>query len=91
MWWLTLNHNIEELIKHCYFCQVNTHSKSHSQPLQLLETPQNNWEKLAVDLKGPLHSGEYNTCYHWLPTNQGIQYIAVVLKSTTTDVIIKQM
>ena len=62
--WLTLNQDVEELIKHCHSCQVNTPPKSHSQPLQLPETPQRNWEMPAVDLKGPLPW--VNICYHWL-------------------------
>ena len=87
-WWPTFNHDVEELIKHCHPCQVNTAPKSHSQPLELPETPQNNWEKLAVDLKGPLPSSEsilviidYKSRYP----------IAVPLKSTTTEIIIKEM
>ena len=60
MWWrwLTLNQDVEELIKHCHSCQVNIPPKSHSQPLQLPETLQHNWEMPAVDLKGPLPLGE---------------------------------
>ena len=82
------NHDVEEFIKHCHPCQVNTPPKSHSQPLELPETPQNNWEKLAVDLKGPLPTGEsilviidYKSRYP----------IAVALKSTTTEIIIREM
>ena len=88
MWWPILNQDVEELIKHCHSCQVNTPPKSHSQPLQLPETRQRNWEKLAVDLKGPLPSSEsilviidYESRYP----------IAISLKSTTADLIIKQM
>ena len=39
VWWPTLNHDIEELLKRCHSCQVNTLPKSHSQPLQLPEPP----------------------------------------------------
>ena len=86
MWWPTFNQDVEELIKHCHSCQVNTPPKSHSQPLQLPETPQRNWEKLAVDFKRPLPSGEsilidYKSRYA----------IAISLKLTATDTIIKQM
>ena len=88
MWLPTLNQDVEDLIKHCHSCQVNPRPKSHSQPLQLPETPQRNWEKLAVDFKGPLPSGEsilviidYKSRYA----------IAISLKLTATDTIIKQM
>ena len=88
VWWPTLNHDVEEFIKHCHPCQVNTAPKSHSQPLELPETPQNNWEKLAVDFNGPLPSGESILVI--------IDYksrfpIPVPLKSTTTKIIIKEM
>ena len=56
--------------------------------MQLPETPQNNWEKLALNLKRPLPPGEsilviidYKSRYS----------IAISLKSATTDIIIKQM
>ena len=66
----------------------STLHKSHSQPLQLPETPQCNWGKLAVDLKGPLPSGESILVI----TDYKSRYpIAISLKSTTTDTIIKQM
>ena len=58
VWWSTLNQDVEELIKHCHSCQINTPLKSYSQPLQLPEIPQRNWEKPEVDLKGPLPSFE---------------------------------
>ena len=88
VWWPTLNHDVEEFIKHCHPCQLNTAPKSHSQPLELPETQQNNWEKLAIDLKGPLPSGESILVI--------IDYksrfpIAAPLKSTTTKIIIKEM
>ena len=69
----------------------STLHKSHSsQPLQLPETPQCNWGKLAVDLKGPLA----------LPSGESILVIidyklrypiAISLKSTNNDTIIKQI
>ena len=87
VWCPTLNHDFEEFIKHCHPYQVNTPPKSHSQPLELPETLQNNREKLAVNLKGPLPSREsilviidYKSRYP----------IAVALKSTTTEIIIRQ-
>ena len=56
--------------------------------MQLPETPQSNWEKLALNLKGTLPPGEsilviidYKSRYS----------IAISLKSATTDIIIKQM
>ena len=92
VWWPTVNHDIEELLKRCHFCQVNTLPKNHSQPLQLPETSplpgKKNWEKPAVDLKGSLPSGDsilviidYKSRYP----------ITIALKSITADVIIKQM
>ena len=58
VWWPTLNQDVEELIKHCHSSKVSTPPKSHSQQLQLPETPQRNWEKLAPYLKGPVPSRE---------------------------------
>ena len=56
--------------------------------MQLPETRQRNWEKLAVDLKGPLPSGESILVI----TDYESRYpIAISLKSITADLIIKQM
>ena len=53
--------------------------------MQLTETSQNYWEKLAVDLKGPLSSGQsiFVLTDYKLPNS----YII----TRTTDIIIKQM
>ena len=88
VWWSTLNQDVEELIKHCHFCQVNTPPKSHSQPLQLPEIPQRNWEKPEVDLKGPLPSCESVLV---ITAYESRYPVTISLKSTTADTIMEQV
>ena len=58
VWWPTINQDVENLITTCHACQVNTPPSSKYQPLQMTRIPANNWEFLALDLKGPLPTGE---------------------------------
>ena len=88
VWWPSINTDIEQHIKQCHPCQVNTPSSTQHPPMTLTKTPGRNWQKLATDLKGPLPSGEnilvvidYKTKYP----------VTAILRKTTSEDIIYQL
>ena len=88
VWWPTINHDVENLIRTCHACQVNTPPSSKCQPLHMTPIPANNWEYLALDLKGPLPTGESIMA---LIDYRSRYPIASILKSTTTSNIIDKL
>ena len=58
VWWLGINVEVEELIKHCHTCEVTTASKSNAQPLAPTSLPEDTRDILAIDLQRALPSGD---------------------------------
>ncbi|XP_077538135.1 uncharacterized protein LOC144150167 [Haemaphysalis longicornis] len=54
-WWPQMDRNVEEHVKHCHVCQLADKSaKPHVAPLQPVEWPEGPWQKLGMDIVGPL-------------------------------------
>ena len=88
VWWPGMASQVDELIKSCHQCQVNTPSVTKCEPLKMTEIPQTSWETLAIDLKGPLPTGEHIL----VVIDYRSRYPALaVMKSITSQNIIKAL
>ena len=56
--WITMNSDIESHIEKCLGCQANSRM-SDPEPIKMSILPEHVWDELAMDLFGPLPSGEY--------------------------------
>ena len=67
-WWLGLKEDIKKYIQGCFKCQQNKvqHQKKSGE-LHLLEIPQGPWQKINIDIIGPL------------PRSNGIDAIVVIV------------
>lgn len=46
----------EELVKECHACSLTDKSKkTRKTPLELVQVPTNPWDKLGLDIIGPIH------------------------------------
>ena len=84
VWWPKMDADAERMCKSCHGCQV-VGQYSPPEPMQRTEPPTGPWQDLAVDLMGPMPSGEnllvvvdYYSRY----------YEVVVMRSTTSPKII---
>ena len=59
VWWPNFSNHVEQLIQHCHTCQINTTSITKSGLLKMSEILQHPWDKVAIDLKGPIQNGEH--------------------------------
>ena len=88
VWWPGLHTDVERAVQHCHACQVVTPEKHQYQPLQPTPTPSKNFEFVAIDIKGPLPSGDniivlidYKSKYP----------VVTITKSITSENIIKYL
>ena len=61
IWWPGIDQDVEYLIKRCHSCQVTSTSQANnmSVPITPTEIPENLWDMLAMDLKGPYPAVDY--------------------------------
>ena len=61
IWWPGIDQDVEYLIKRCHSCQVTSTSQANnmSVPVTPTEIPENLWDMLAMDLKGPYPAVDY--------------------------------
>ena len=57
-WCPGINKAVREKIKACLPCQVHT-NKTTKEPQAMLESPENAWDKVALDLFGPMPNGRH--------------------------------
>ena len=53
-----MNASVDNMIHQCHACQLTTPAKTKYQPLTPITRPCQNWELVAIYLKGQLPSGE---------------------------------
>ena len=58
VWWPKMDSDIEKYVKSCYGCQL-LGSPCKPEPLKPSDLPAGPWQDLAIDLMGPLPSGDY--------------------------------
>ena len=58
VWWPGMDQQAEKKCKSCYGCQL-VNKTNQIPPLKPTVMPQRPWEELAMDLLGPMPSGEY--------------------------------
>nr|XP_054917172.1 uncharacterized protein K02A2.6-like [Dermacentor andersoni]XP_054921513.1 uncharacterized protein K02A2.6-like isoform X1 [Dermacentor andersoni] len=55
-WWPQMDSTVEQYVKHCHVCKLADKSaKPHVAPLQPVEWPNGPWQKLGMDIIGPLN------------------------------------
>ena len=57
VWWPKMDHDAEQVCKSCHGCQV-VGEFSAPEPMQCVEPPSGSWQDVAIDVLGPLPSGE---------------------------------
>lgn len=54
-WWPRMDSHVEEAVHNCSICQeADKSTKTSPAPLQPVELPERPWQKLAIDIVGPL-------------------------------------
>ena len=87
VWWPGMEKDVEKFCKACYGCQLVSRP-DHVEPIRTTALPSGPWRDLAVDLLGPLPTGEsilvvidYYSRY----------YEIEVMKSTMTSKVIERL
>ena len=57
VWWPKMDHDAEQVCKTCHGCQV-VGEFCAPEPIQRVEPPSGPWQDIAIDVLGPLPSGE---------------------------------
>ena len=61
--WTGLQQDVTEYVKQCAICQRNKHSKIKTQPMEITTTAETSFEKIYMDLIGPLEETEQGNKY----------------------------
>ena len=87
VWWPHIDRDTETTCKRCSSCQVVSQPAA-APPVQPTTLPKGPWQHIAVDLLGPLPSGDSLL----VSVDYYSRYFEVdVIRSTTTEVIIEKM
>ncbi|XP_058448699.1 uncharacterized protein K02A2.6-like [Malaya genurostris] len=87
VWWPNIDREVEKTVKSCLECQLVSNSV-RSEPLCVRELPHQPWQILAMDLLGPLPSGDSILVVIDLYSRYRITEI---LRSTKTENIIERL
>lgn len=61
--WPGIYKDVTEFVKHCKTCQRNKHINLKRQPMEITTTAERAWEKIYIDLVGPLPETDNNEKY----------------------------
>lgn len=87
VWWPAIDRDVEKYVRSCYGCQLVSR-QSRPEPLKPSDLPAGPWQDVAIDLMGPLPSGDYVfVCVDYYSRYYEID----ILKSTTTERIIDSL
>ncbi|XP_033760746.1 uncharacterized protein K02A2.6-like [Pecten maximus] len=87
VWWPGIDRDVERYCRTCRSCQI-VGLPPPPEPVQSTDLPSGPWQQIAVDLMGPLPSGDFL----FVVVDYHSRYFEVeVIKSTTTDNIIKRL
>lgn len=87
VWWPNVDKEVEKAVKSCLECQLVSNS-APPEPMSVRELPQQPWQVLAMDMLGPLPSGDSVLVVIDLYSRYRITEI---LRTTTTDDIIERL
>ena len=82
VWWPGMNRDAENKCTECYGCQLVT-KNVQPPPVKAKMLPKQPWEGVAVDLMGPLPTGEHllvlveSSFIVWMPNTQYMAYLEV--------------
>ena len=85
VWWPGVDKDAERKCRECYGCQLVT-KENITPPVKTTKMPERPWQDVALDLLGPMPTGEYllvlvDYFSRWVEVD--------IIKSTTSAVIIK--
>ena len=85
VWWPGVDKDAEQKCRECYGCQLVT-KETIPPPVKITRMPERPWQDLALDLLGPMPTGEYllvlvDYFSRWVEVD--------IIKSTTSETIIK--
>ena len=85
VWWPGVDKDAERKCRECYGCQLVT-KETIPPPVKITRMPERPWQDLALDLLGPMPTGEYllvlvDYFSRWVEVD--------IIKSTTSETIIK--
>jgi len=87
VWWPGIDKDVEKYVKTCHGCQL-VGLPNPPEPMKPTELPTGPWQDLAVDLLGPLPSGDYIcVCVDYYSRFYEID----IMKDTTTERIIRSL
>lgn len=62
--WPGLSNDVNNYVKKCKSCQIQKHSNNHvRQPMVITTTPNSSFERISLDIMGPLDIDNYNNKY----------------------------
>jgi len=86
VWWFAIDKEAEKFCKTCHGCQLVS-SPANPEPIKSTPLPSSPWQDLAIDLLGPLPSGEsvlviadYFSRYY---------EVELIMRSTTSEKVIE--
>ena len=85
VWWPGVDSDVERKCRECYGCQLVT-KETITPPVKITRMPERPWQDLALDLLGPMPTGEHllvlvDYFSRWVEVD--------IIKSTTSETIIK--
>ena len=85
VWWPGIDNDAERKCRECYGCQLVT-KETITPPVKITRMPERPWQDLALDLLGPMPTGEHllvlvDYFSRWVEVD--------IIKSTTSETIIK--
>ena len=87
VWWPAINAEAEKFCQTCHGCQVVSRP-SKPEPLRMTEMAQGPWQDIAINLMGPLPSGDYV----FVATDYYSRYVEVSFaKRNTAEVAINSL
>ena len=89
VWWPKINQDTEDLIKKCHSCQIVIPKHHKAEPLNPTPLPEEPWQQLGIDLKGPLP--DQHTLLVILDYHSRYPIVHVLNKDTTSDRIIEKL
>ena len=87
VWWPKIDGDAESVCKKCHGCQV-VGEFCAPEPMQRVEPPSGPWQDIAIDLLGPLPSGENLLV---VVDYYSRFFEVVIMKSTTTEKVIEAL